>query len=110
MTTDALCYAELPDLTLAQAASVMLRTVAAHRFHEVIPAWRRLATAVRADPARVREHAEQAAATQVHLPTAAAEPASDDLAVLLRSCGLHWHDVATWNDRLQEALTVADQN
>jgi hypothetical protein len=45
-TPDVLCYAVLPDLTLAQGAEVMLRTVPAHRLHEVIPAWRRLATAV----------------------------------------------------------------
>jgi hypothetical protein len=112
-TADLLVYSEQQDTTLVGAAHIMLRNVPAERFHQVIPAWRRLAKVVRAtlaDPAameRVRHVAAEHEARLFGL-TYHGDPPPDDLGIWLRSCRLEYRDVADSTERLADALAIAD--
>jgi len=62
--THALLYVERDDIGLVDNTEDMLRTMPAERFHEAIPAWRRLAVVVREardDPALWRGRQRAAA-------------------------------------------------
>jgi hypothetical protein len=117
-TPDFLVYVERDDIGLVDNAEDMLRTMSAERFHEAIPAWRRLAVVVRDardDPAVMARVRQQAAAEAIfpktpdsmrfpHFPDAA----PDEVTAHLRSCGLNWHDLVEWTDRMRRALAIAD--
>ena len=117
MTPDFLVYVERDDIQLVDNAEDMLRTTPAERFHEAIPAWRRLAVVARAardDPAtmeRVRQRAAEDAILpktpdSMHFPYLH-EAAPDELTAHLRSCGLTWHDMVEWSG-MERALAIAD--
>jgi hypothetical protein len=109
-----LLFGESVDCDRVEAAEGMLRTVPPRRLHAAIPAWRRLAAKVRSaladedEMARLRLLVADGAG-KFRFPFDSAAPAADELTALLKVCGLWWHDVTSYSERLQRALAIADR-
>jgi hypothetical protein len=109
---DTLVYAETPDVTCAQLAEGMLRTIPAARLHAAVPHWRRLAQAVhavRTDATalqRLRQLANGLATGRIAFPRFNEDPL-DDLTGCLLACGLNWTDVLADSAQLHHALAIA---